>query len=133
MVVESTTEKFRRSEHDLAYLCFLPPTIVSLISAVGTFVPMSDGTAGGIGFLVLIPLSLASVLSVPIGIVLSVLFRKDLALPLLSILTIVLVVEVFSEAGPPAFRNGVTWAHGIGATLVVGSWFLVRRWRRSES
>ena len=117
------------NRQDLAYACFIPPVIVSSISAVGTVIPMSTGVAGGIGFLVLIPLALLSLVSVPTGIYLSFVLRKDIVLPILSVLTILMVVEVVTEVGSAAFYNAAAWAYGIvGATLVAG-WFLVRRWR----
>jgi len=131
MVIESAGTRFPSSKHDLAYACFLPPVIASLISAVGTAIPMSTGVAGGIGFLVLIPLTLLALVSVPSGIYLSVVLRKDMVLPLLSVLTILMVVEVITEAGSVAVYNATAWVYGVLGTILEASWFLVRRWRVS--
>ena len=57
-----------RRNHDIAYACFIPPGIVHLIAGVSHFIPMDSGTAGGIGFLILIPLTIAAIVAVPIGI-----------------------------------------------------------------
>ena len=119
------------SKHDLAYACFLPPVIVSLISAASTVIPMSSGVAGGIGFLVLIPLTLLALMSMPIGIYFSIVFRKDIFLPILSALTIFMVVEVITEAGSATFYNAIAWIYGISGMILIASWFLVRRWRVS--
>ena len=129
MVIESVGPRFPGTKHDLAYACFLPPGLVSLISAVSTVIPMSSGTAGGIGFLVLIPLSLAALVSIPAGIYLSIVLRNDIFLPLLSILTILRLVEIVTEAGSVWFYNATGWVYGIVLMIVEASWFLVRRWR----
>ena len=57
--------------------------------------------------------------------------RKDVILPLLSVLTILMVVEVITEAGSVAFYNATDWVYGILGTILVASWFLIRRWRVS--
>jgi hypothetical protein len=123
-----------KSKHDLAYVCFLPPGIVSLISAVriGTAIPMNSEVAGGTGFLVQIPLSIlalvalmSALVSVPVGIYLSIVLRRDVVLPILSVLTI-LVLTI------PAFNNATVWGYGIYGILVMlleANWFLRRRWR----
>ena len=128
--VGATSPKHR---HDLAYACFLPPGIVSLVSAVGTVIPMSSGVAGGIGFLVLIPLTLVALVSVPTGMYLSIVLRKDVVLPLLSILTILALVEVITEAGSVAFYNATAWVYGVLVMILEVSWFFGRRWRGSAS
>jgi Ca2+/Na+ antiporter len=90
---------------------------------------MSSGVAGGIGFLVLIPLSLAALVSVPTGIYLSIVLRKDIVSPLLSVLTILMLAEVITEAGSVAFYNATAWVYGFLVIILEASWFLVRRWR----
>jgi hypothetical protein len=92
---------------------------------------MSTGVAGGVGFLVLIPLALLGLISVPTGIYLSFVLRDDVVLPLLSVLTLLMVVEVITEAGSVAFYNATAWVYGVLGTILVASWFLVRRWRVS--
>ena len=115
------------NKHDLAYACFLPPVIVSLISAVGTIIPTNTGVAGLIGFLVLIPLGLLAFVSVPAGVYLSIVLRKDKALPLLSVLTILMIAEVITEAGSVAFYNATAWVYGVLGAILVAGWYFVRR------
>lgn len=131
MLIGPSNIKSSTSKHDLAYACFLPPVIVNLISAIGTVIPMNTGVAGGIGFLVLIPMTMLALVSVPTGIYLSLVLRKDIILPLLSVLTILMVVEVITEAGSVAFYNATAWVYGVLGAILVASWFLVRRWRVS--
>ena len=133
MLIGPAVTKSPRNRHDLAYACFLPPVIVSLISALSTVIPMSTGAAGGIGFLVLIPLTLLALVSVPTGIYLSFVLRKDVVLPVLSVLTILIVVEVITEAGSATVYNATAFVYGVLGTILIGSWFLVRRWRVSAS
>jgi len=131
MIIKPPASKSPSNKLDLAYACFVPPVIVSLISAVGTVIPMSTGVAGGLGFLVLIPLTLLALVSLPAGIYLSFVLRKDIVLPLLSVLTILMAAEVISEAGSVAFYNATTWVYAVLGTILVASWFLVRRRRVS--
>jgi len=114
-------------KHDLAYLCFLPPAIVSLISAAGTIMPINNGIAGGAGMLILIPLSIISMASIPIGIFLSVLYRRDIVLPVLSILTMLLLAELVSETGSATFYNASVWVYGMLVILLEIRWFLKKR------
>ncbi len=119
----------QRSKHDIAYVCFIPPGLVSLVAALARAIPMSSGTAGGIGFLVLIPLSLLALISIPIGIYLSIVLRRDVMLPLLSVLTILMLAEVVTEAGTVAFYNASSKIYGLLNLFCQATWFLFRRRR----
>ncbi len=103
MVIESASTRSPRRKHDLAYACFLPPVIVSLIAAAGTVIPTNTGVAGGIGFLILIPLTLLALVS--------------------------MVAKIVTEAGSVAFYNATAWVYAGLGTILEASWFLVRRWR----
>ena len=116
-----------RTTHDLAYLCFLPTTLISVVSGILKFIPVDTGTAGGVGFLILIPLALLALVSVPTGIVLSLRYRQDRALLLLSFLTVLYVLEIISEAGSTKFYNTSLSIYGILSILVLATWFLYRR------
>ena len=119
----------QRAKRDIAYGCFLPPGIASTVTAIGNVVPMDTGMAGGVGFLVLLPLAMMSLITIPIGITLSILCWRDGVLPVLSVLTILWVTEIVTEAGSVQFYNAATGT--VYAALVftlTGSWFLVRRW-----
>jgi len=88
---------------------------------------MDSGTAGGIGFLVLIPLALITLVSVPFGIYFSIVLRRDVVLPLLSVLTILMIVEIVTEAGSVTFYNATGLVYGLLVLVLEASWFLLRR------
>jgi hypothetical protein len=118
----------QRRMHDIAYACFLVPGTISLAITIGSAFPMDDGTAGGFGFLVLVPLAVLSLATIPIGIYCSVVLWRDGVLPCLSILTILLIVEVMTEAGSVAFYNASTGpVYGVIVLVLEASWFLWRR------
>ena len=118
-----------RRRHDRAYLCFLPPGLVYLIAGIASLVPLDSGEAGGIGFLVLIPLSLLSLVAVPVGIYYTLSFRRDWILLFLAIATILMLVQLFAEVGPVRLRNLLGLVYGIAVVVGAGSWFLYRRKR----
>lgn len=118
-----------RRKHDIAYGCFLAPGAVSLIAAIAGAIPMDSGTAGGIGFLVLIPLAMVALVAVPVGVFYSIVFRRDGVLLLLSILTIFMLAEVVTEAGSVEFYNATGLVYGILVLVLEASWFLLRRRR----
>jgi hypothetical protein len=122
--------KRMRSEYDLAHGCFLFCGLTALIIAAMSAIPMDDGTAGGLGFLVIIPLSLASLAAIVVGIVLSVRIWNEWALVILSGMSLLFIAEVFTEYGSTAFYNAVPVAYGIGVTAISVVWFLVLRRRR---
>jgi hypothetical protein len=124
MAIDPTRTKSPDGRQDLAYACFLPPGIVSLISALSAVIPMDSGVAGGIGFLVLIPLSLVALVSVPTGIYFTIVFRKeDAVLVLLSVSTIFMLAGVVADAGSTAFAS----VYGLLVMILVANWFLARR------
>jgi len=124
----------QRKKHDRAYLFFIFPGLASLAAALGGMVPMDTGSAAGLGFFVLIPLALVGLITVPVGIYYSVVFWRDGVLPCLSILTILLFVEITSEAGSAAFYNATTGpVYGLASLGLEASWFFWRRWRAVES
>ncbi|MDR8394434.1 hypothetical protein NC796_25030 [Aliifodinibius sp. S!AR15-10] len=90
---------------------------------------MDTGTAGGIGFLILIPLALLALISIPAGIILSMKYRKDYVLLFLAFITILYVVEIMTEAGTAQFYNLTLSLYGISGIMFVASWFLFRRKR----
>lgn len=116
-------------KHDIAYGCFLAPGVVSLIAAIASAIPLDSGTAGGIGFLVLIPLTSAALVVIPIGFFYSIVYWRDGVLPLLSILTILMIAEVVTESGSVEFYNATGLVYGILVLMLEASWFLLRRQR----
>lgn len=116
-----------RRKHDVAYACFLVPGLFCLINGIASHVTMDTGTAGGIGFLVLIPLALASVFAVPAGIINAVPFRQDPLLMLLVAATALMIVQFFAEVGSVPVRNLVGLLYGIIVIGIEAVWFLYRR------
>ena len=85
---------------------------------------MDTGTAGGIGFLILIPLGLATFVCVPIGIYHSATYRKDYALLILATVTVLMLVQLFAEIGPVTFQNILWLAYGALVIMTEVVWFL---------
>lgn len=119
--------KGRRSEYDLAYGCFLFSGLTALIISGMSAIPMDSGTAGGLGFLVAIPLFLASLVAMVSGIVLSVRLWKDWFLVTLSGMSVLFLAEFLTEYGSTAFYNAVPVVYGVGVVAISGVWFLVLR------
>jgi hypothetical protein len=119
----------RRRAHDLTYACFLPLGLVGLVSGVASLLPLDSGTAGGIGLLLLVPLALMSMVTAPIGVYRTLGFRHDAALWTLSLITVLMVVQLFAELGPVQVQNLVWLGYGVLVFLLQASWFLVRRRR----
>ncbi len=88
---------------------------------------IDTGTAGGIGFLLLIPLALLALFSIPVGIVLAIQHRKDPVLMTLVVLTVLYLVEIITEAGDAKFYNTVLFLYGIVGLVLLGWWFLLGR------
>lgn len=118
-----------RMGHHLAYLCFLSPILLSIVAGLSQMMTLDIGTAGGVGFLILIPLALLALVSVPAGIILSLRYRKDYVLLILAFITILYVVEILTEAGTVQFYNLTLSIYGISGSIFVASWFLYRRKR----
>ncbi len=119
-----------RRKHDIAYGCFLVPAAFCLIAAIADAVPMKDTNAAFIGFFVLIPLALAGVVAILIGVIFSIVFWRDGVLPILSVLTLILVIvaAVVSKGGVKMDVYGLIYA--ILVLVLEGSWFLARRHRQ---
>lgn len=116
-----------RFKYDLAYGCFLLCGASALVVGVMGAIPMDSGAAGVLGFLVAIPLAVASIAALVVGIVLSLLLWRHWPLPLLAAMTILFVAEVVTEAGTPALYNTAPFLYGIGSLAICGIWFIVVR------
>ena len=85
----------------LAYGSFLFCGLLALAVGILDLVPMNDGTAAGIGFFLLIPLTLVAIGLMLVGMVLSIRLWRDWPLPFLSVLLILVFVAsntIVSEA-----------------------------------
>lgn len=121
--------KGKRSGYDLAHGCFLLcGSSALIISAMGA-IPAASGTAGGLGFLVAIPLSLASLVAMVSGLVLTIRLWKDWSLIILSGMSLLFIAELLSEYGSAAFYNAVPVVYGAGVVAISGAWILVLRRR----
>lgn len=88
---------------------------------------MDSGMAGGLGFLVLIPLSLASLVAMFVGIVLSLTILNHWPLLFLSIFSLLFLLEIVTEAGSVSLYNTTGWVYGIITTGLSIWWFLIAR------
>lgn len=116
-----------RFKYDLAYGCFLFCGASALVVGVMGAIPMDSGAAGGLGFLVAIPLALAFIAAVVVGIVLSLVLWRHWPLLLLAAMTILFVAEIVTEAGNAALYNAAPFLYGIASLAICGIWFFVVR------
>jgi len=114
---------------DLAYICFLMPGTCALIDTVGFGVLGNSNFATGLSLMVLIPLAIASLVAVPVGVILSIMVGRELTLIVLSILSVVVVVVVIGEYGNSTLRNSLLGVYGLLAFVLPACWFVVRRKR----
>jgi len=113
-----------KRKHDIAYGCFFVPAALSLIAVTADAVPMNDANAALIGFFVMIPLTVVALVTTLIGVFYSILLWRDGVLPILSLLTIIMITVVFSDAGKIELCGLI---YGILVLVLEGSWFLKRR------
>ena len=104
-------------------ICGASALVVGVIGAI----PMDSGQAGVLGYLVAIPLALASIAALVLGVVLSLLLWRHWPLLLLAGMTFLFVAELISEAGPVAFYNAAPFMYGIGSLAICSAWFFVVR------
>ena len=125
----SGSVKGKRFECDLAYGCFLFCGLTALIICVMGAIPKDEGTAALLGFFVAIPLVIASIAAMVVGIILCVRLWKKWPLVILSGMSILFIAELFTEYGSTAFYNAVPIVYGVGVLVISGLWFLVLRRR----
>jgi len=116
-----------RVKYDLAYGCFLLCGVSALVVGVMGAIPMDSGAAGATGFLVAIPLAVASIAALVVGIVLSLFLWRHWPLLLLTGMTILFVAEVLTEAGTAALYNAAPFLYGVGSLAICGIWFVILR------
>lgn len=123
-----TSRKTRTTRRrDIAYGCFLIIGFTSLFSSIISAIPMSTGLAGGLGFLVLLPLSVASLVAMFVGVFLSLTILKHWPLLFLSVFSLLFLLEIITEVGSVIFYNTTGWVYGIITTGFSISWFLFSR------
>jgi len=92
--------------------------------------PVDFAVRGALGFLVAVPLFLATLAAMVTGVVLGIRLRRDRALLVVSGMSLLFVVEFFTEFGSSIFYNGVVAGYGLAVVAVTGRWFLVQRGKR---
>ena len=113
-----------KRKHDIAYSCFLVPAALCLIVAIADAVAMNDANAALMGFFVLIPLTLVALVATLIGVFYSIVFWRDGVLPMLSFLTLIMIMVVLLEVGKIELYGLL---YGILVIVLEASWFLKRR------
>ena len=113
--------------YDIAYGSFLFCGVVVFLIAITSLIPMSSGTAGGIGFLIFVPLSVVTIVVLFIGLWHTVVLQKQMALTVLAVMSVLFVVETMTEFGSPYFYNSVNWIYGSIAILLPLRWFFIKR------
>jgi hypothetical protein len=108
-------------QRDAAYACFL---VVGIAGACATLASLYPDF-----ILIALWLVLPALPAMLTGMILSIVQWRDGLLPLLSALTIALLVEVATEAGTVEFYNASTAIYAVLVLLIVASWFLLRRRR----
>ena len=98
-----------------------------------SYLPMDTGTAGGLGFLALIPLFMASLGAMVVGMIYTVRLFNHWPLSILSVLSILFMAEFFTEYGSPTFYNLVPIVYGVIACIFAFAWFGVFRKRKMTS
>lgn len=116
-----------RARQDRAYLCFLPSGLLAVAAGIAASTPMDTGTAGGVGYLVLLPLVLFVLVFAPRGIFLAIMLRRDYMFLMLSVLTVLWVVAMLAEFGPEMVRSAGSIIYGCMVYLLVATWFVRTR------
>ena len=116
-------QKSNLRNYDVAYGSFLFCGLVALLTSVLSYIPMDSGTAGGIGFLVLIPLALASLGAMAVGIVQAIRYYRHWPLIILSVLTLLFLAEIVTEYGSVKFYNMAPIIYGLCVCAICFAWF----------
>lgn len=113
-----------RARQNRAYPCFVPTGLLAVIAGVVGGVPMDTGTTGGVGLLVLVPLTLLTLVFLPRGIYLSIRLRKVAILIVLSVSTVLWIVAMLAEIGPAKLRTVVSVIYGGLVMILIATWFV---------
>ncbi len=113
---------------NIAYICFLIPGACVFLGTIAPLFPSGIMEPAYFGFFVLIPLALVSAVTIPVAVVLTfTVGRREPALILLSIATMVVVVEGLSEFGGDLVFNAVHVLYGLLVVVLEANWFFIRR------
>lgn len=123
--------KRQRYEYDIAYGCFFFCGLAAIgIISVILIIDFTDaGTAAALGFGVLMPLSITTLIAMLIGITFSIRLRQHWPLVFLSIMPVFLLAGLLTEYCVAAFYNVAPIIYGIVAVAFSAAWFIVLRKR----
>jgi len=117
------------SVYNRTYGCFLFIGLYVLLVSLLDHIPMGNGVAGGIGFLVLIPLSILSLVAFAVGVFGAVQLRHSRVLPFLAVLTSAFLVLVVTDPPSAMMIDTASWLVGGLTTAIALTWFL--HWRKA--
>lgn len=119
-----------RWQYDLAYGCFAFCGLVALLIGLFTFLPFGFESAGGFGYLLLIPLTAMALGAMLLGLVFALRLLRHWPLALLALASLLLIAEIVTEFGPVLLFNLAPLIYGVIACGFGGAWFFVLRKRR---
>lgn len=121
------------SKYDFAYGLFFICGLLILILGIVSIIPVDLNTAAALGFSVGIPLTMISLLLMVIAILYTVFLRRNKPLVGLSLITILFIIEMLGEYGPPFLYNVSPIIYGTVSITITILWFLVYRKRINKS
>ena len=125
---------YNRWQYDLAYGCFTFCGLVALLIGLFTFLPIGFDSAGGFGYLLLIPLTAMSFGAMLLGLIMAARLFRHRPLALLALVSLLFVAEIVTEFGPVLLFNLAPLIYGLVACGFGGAWFFALRKRlRRES
>lgn len=117
-------------QYDLAYGCFTFCGLVALLVGLFTFLPIGFESAGGFGYLLLIPLTAMSLGAMLLGLIFALRLHRHWPLALLALVSLLLIAEIVTEFGPVLLFNLAPLIYGIFACGFGSAWFFALRKRR---
>ena len=117
-----------RIQRSVAYACFLVPGVVVLLSVIAEFVPSGVMEPAYFGFFVLIPLTLASAIAIPVALVLAFkVGRREPALIVLSVATVLVAAGALSGLGDGRAMTAVFAVYCLLVAVLEVRWFVFGR------
>jgi len=121
------SQRPNRKRYDIAYGGFLLCGLFALFTGLASLIPASSGWAGGIGFLVILPLSFFALVAWCTGIWQTIVLPKQPLLTALALFSVCYILEIMTEFGPAPFYNAINWVYGAVTIIVSLYWFLIQR------
>jgi len=121
------SQRPNRKSYGIAYGSFLLCGLFALFTGLASLIPASSGWAGGIGFLVILPLSFLVFAAWCTGIWQTIVLPKQPLLTALALFSVCYILEIMTEFGPAPFYNAANWVYGAITIIVSLYWFLIQR------